>query len=631
MEAAADTGSRSKRERDEERKDEVKEVKKRRSRFMDAEPIVVPVVPMPPASLAVSQDASKIASELEAKLAKELAEVSSLLQNAKQAPLLQQQQQQLARKAVPFKLLVDSQGREIDEQGNVIVQDVSLIKTAAVNKAGDQAQKKAKKENPYLAHRTSRPAEGEKGGPPGTGGDEEVDEGADVIMEQEALVDPRLIFTDRNARARKALNFVEAGKYIEEAEKTRLKEERKVIAGYTSGRKILERKAASASEKGGGSKEGDDDNGGGDDDDDDDGDDDNSTKMDTFVINIEIPPPCDGGVVPSMEWWDEAFLPKEIRESRRKSFAAANNDNFSQLDISNSKTFRYVQHPVSIKPLGGEKAQLPLPMFLTEKERKRIRKTSRREKEQEKRDKQSMGLIPAPEPKFKLSNFMKILGDQAVADPSKVELKVLEQIRHRQLTHEMRNQAAKLTPAERKEKKLRKLQEDTSKEVHVAIFRIADFSSQKFRFKVDVNAQQYFLSGLAMLNEEKGSFSLVIAEGGPKGIRKFSHLLTRRIAWGSPPNPLGGEENDNDDEDEDMDDADEDGGNNNEKGVARGGEGNITDHCKLLWQGSVPKRSFTGFKFQECRNASACRKYLEAKQVAHYWDMAANTKMPTKL
>ncbi len=51
-----------------------------------------------------------------------------------------------------------------------------------------------------------------------------------------------------------------------------------------------------------------------------------------------------------------------------------------------------------------------------------------------------MGLIAPPEPKFKLSNFMKVLGDQAVADPSKVEQRVMQQMRQRQLNHEMRNQ-----------------------------------------------------------------------------------------------------------------------------------------------------------------------------------------------
>ena len=52
---------------------------------------------------------------------------------------------------------------------------------------------------------------------------------------------------------------------------------------------------------------------------------------------------------------------------------------------------RYVQHPVAVKALGGEKPEQPLPMYLTKKERKRIRKTTREEREREKRDKMMMG------------------------------------------------------------------------------------------------------------------------------------------------------------------------------------------------------------------------------------------------
>ena len=44
---------------------------------------------------------------------------------------------------------------------------------------------------------------------------------------------------------------------------------------------------------------------------------------------------------------------------------------------------------------------------------------------------------------------MKLLGEQAVADPSKVERMVQQQVQARRLNHEMRNQAAKLTPDER--------------------------------------------------------------------------------------------------------------------------------------------------------------------------------------
>lgn len=215
---------------------------------------------------------------------------------------------------------------------------------------------------------------------------------------------------------------------------------------------------------------------------------------------VSLPPPVDGGVVPSMEWWDEAFLPKDLRNQRKSSRAAAEIDNYDKVLLTHCKTYKYIQHPVPIKALGGDAPEVPLPMFLTKKERKRIRKQTRATREQEKRDKMMLGLIPAPEPKFKLSNFMKLIGDQAVADPSKIEKKIMEQMQKRQLNHEMRNLAAKLTPAERKAKMIKKNQEDTSRQVHTAIFRIKEFTNPKHRFKVDVNAQQHFMSGTGNLS-----------------------------------------------------------------------------------------------------------------------------------
>lgn len=133
--------------------------------------------------------------------------------------------------------------------------------------------------------------------------------------------------------------------------------------------------------------------------------------------------PADEGLVlphTHVEWWDEPFLPKGTRDARRGSKAAQLLDHFHELALGNSKTHKYVQHPVAIRPLGGDRGDEPLPMFLTKREQKRVRKAAREAREQEKRDKMMMGLIAPAEPKFKLSNFMKILGDQAVADPSKV-------------------------------------------------------------------------------------------------------------------------------------------------------------------------------------------------------------------
>lgn len=217
----------------------------------------------------------------------------------------------------------------------------------------------------------------------------------------------------------------------------------------------------------------------------------------TMMSSVMVPPYPDP-VMPVLEWWDEAFLPKERRDLRKISKAATSEiDDVQLLAVQNARTYKLVQHPVPVKPIGGDKGvALALPMYMTKEERKKLRRTTRKQRELEKRDKMMMGLIPAPEPKFKLSNFMKVLGDQAVADPSKVEMKVLQQMQQRVLNHEMRNQAAKLTPQQRKEKRLRKLQEDTSRAVHVAVFRVKDFSNLKYRFKVDVNAQQRFLSGV---------------------------------------------------------------------------------------------------------------------------------------
>lgn len=54
------------------------------------------------------------------------------------------------------------------------------------------------------------------------------------------IFDDRLSLSRRDVRGRKALHFVEPGKLVEEAEKLKLKEERKIIAGYASGRKSLQ-------------------------------------------------------------------------------------------------------------------------------------------------------------------------------------------------------------------------------------------------------------------------------------------------------------------------------------------------------------------------------------------------------
>jgi len=128
-------------------------------------------------------------------------------------------------------------GREIDEYGNVVKSGAALVKTLAANVAVEKANKK--KENPYLAHRAI-PSTGDAvhavGGQPAAASAADPTARADPTN----VLDERLPQLRRDLRARKGLHFIEAGKFIDEADKIKAKEERKIIAGYASGRKNIQ-------------------------------------------------------------------------------------------------------------------------------------------------------------------------------------------------------------------------------------------------------------------------------------------------------------------------------------------------------------------------------------------------------
>lgn len=136
-----------------------------------------------------------------------------------------------------------------------------------------------------------------------------------------------------------------------------------------------------------------------------------------------------------------------------------------------------------------------MPLYLTKKEQKKIRTQKRRAKEIEKQEKIRVGLEPPPPPKVKLSSLMRILGSEAVQDPTKVEAHVREQIAARLKAHEMANAERKLTPEAKRIKKIKKLKEDTSLGVYISVYRIWDLSNPSKKFKVDVNAQQLYMTG----------------------------------------------------------------------------------------------------------------------------------------
>lgn len=61
--------------------------------------------------------------------------------------------------------------------------------------------------------------------------------------------------------------------------------------------------------------------------------------------------------------------------------------------------------------------------------------------------------------------------------------------------HEAANEARKLTPAARRDKTIRKLNEDTSLGVHVSLYQVKDLHHPQKQYKVDVNARQLYMTG----------------------------------------------------------------------------------------------------------------------------------------
>eukprot|EP01082_Thalassiosira_pseudonana_P012562 g11263.t1 g11263 contig5:482248-484533(-) len=335
----------------------------------------------------------------------------------------------------------------------------------------------------------------------------------------------------------------------------------------------------------------------------------------------------------AMEWWDAELLPSKLRKelaseegkaiaSRARKQAGlvggsnadtekASSPNQQQLiqrekhqkllercykhaNLSNSKTHALLQHPVPILTPAQKVAALalknkPPTLHLTKAERKRHRKLRRAERLREQQDLQAAGLLPAPEPRLTLSNYMKVLGDQAVLDPSKMEARVMEQINQRKIKHEQMNADRKLTMEQKAQKHARKLAEDTSASVKVALFWGGGGGDEPV--------------------------VLVVAEGGEKAIKRYTRLMVVRMRW------KGEDFYEEEEEGEDLMVGENDDGEDPQPKQERK-KFNPNNECELIWTGMAVKRAFHSFMFQSASNPTVARKILEAKGVAHYWDLA---------
>ncbi|KAM2280848.1 hypothetical protein ACFX1S_041523 [Malus domestica] len=293
--------------------------------------------------------------------------------------------------------------------------------------------------------------------------------------------------------------------------------------------------------------------------------------------------------IPEIEWWDVPLLHSGTYKEVVDGTVAEDKLKIEKITI-------YIEHPQPIEPPTEPAPPPPQPLKLTKKEQKKLRTQKRLAREKDRQEMIRQGLLEPPKPKVKMSNLMKVLGSEATQDPTRLEKEIRSAAAEREQAHVDRNIARKLTPAERREKKERKLFDDPNNvETIVSVYRINELSHPKARFKIDVNARENRLTGSCVISD---GINVVVVEGGSKSIKRYAKVMLRRINWAEAVK-----------EEEEDDDADDD---------------KPPNKCVLVWQGSVARRSFNRFSVHECMTEAAARKVFADAGVAHYWDLAVN-------
>ncbi|KAF8568148.1 hypothetical protein P879_01460 [Paragonimus westermani] len=299
--------------------------------------------------------------------------------------------------------------------------------------------------------------------------------------------------------------------------------------------------------------------------------------------------------VPELEWWDVYILRNGVTSYSALNDAAEHGLPTSAV-VNKAWITNLVEHPVKLKAPKELSKRPEIPLLLTKKERKKLRRQNRQEAQKERQEKVRLGLMPPPEPKVRLANLMRVLGSDAVQDPSKVEAYVRAQMESRKRAHEASNAARKLTKEQARYKRIKKIKEDTSTIVHVAVYRVNDFSNPSHRFKVETNANQLLMTGLVALHSD---CNVVVVEGGQRQQRKFERLMLHRIKWHEGKRGAGSFRED-----------------------VTQSSGSTEPGCRLVWKGTVHQRAFDKVQFRACPTELFAREQFRKRDVEHYWDAA---------
>lgn len=310
---------------------------------------------------------------------------------------------------------------------------------------------------------------------------------------------------------------------------------------------------------------------------------------------------------PAIEWWDEGLVNGE-------NYAAIDDPKNIKVGTEDSLVTIYIQHPVLLAAPQEKLVPAQKPMYLTSKEQAKIRRQRRMADLKEQQAKIRLGLEPAPPPKVKKSNLMRVLGEEAVKDPTAVEARVNREIAERRDTHEQANLGRKLTKEERREKLATQQEKDAEKGIYVSVYRIDNLANGRHRFKIGKNAEQMALTGVCVMHPK---LNLVIVEGGAHSINAYKKLMLNRIDWTENSGPAPQREGNREAAASWLNAEDE-------KGELRDLGFNT---CDLLWEGQQKTRAFRKWLGARiCETDASAKSTLSRAKMENFWTLAKSSK-----
>jgi U4/U6 small nuclear ribonucleoprotein PRP3 len=320
---------------------------------------------------------------------------------------------------------------------------------------------------------------------------------------------------------------------------------------------------------------------------------------------------------PAIEWWDEAALPDGCT-----SYEGVDTADVIKNSEVDGRITDLVCHPVLLQPPQEKFLQPVKPLMLTPKEMAKLRRQRRRADMKEEQARIRMGLVPPPPPKVKKSNMMRVLGEQAVKDPTAVEARVNREIAQRQNDHEQANADRALTKEQRLEKLKTQQVGDAAKGLKIAVFRVDDLSSGKHRYQVDVGAKDNALTGVVVMNP---TMYLIIVEGGEHSMKKYRKLLNR-IKWteneppksGSNPTTFTGTR---------VEDSSRGKGSKAAEWCnPYHADGTLKDlssnRCTLVWEGDEAELKYKKWEPRTCETDGEAKDFLKRSGMENMWTLA---------